>query len=90
MTKTIKYINFKLVTITLVFLFLDLAIYLILGAAMMQYEDFYDESKGAYWSWESMTIFDKSVVVSLNFWYFINVVAAILVIRKIIKMLRKR
>lgn len=57
---------------------------------MMQYEDFYDESKGAYWSWESMATFDKSVVVSLNFWYFINVVAAILVIRKIIKMLRKR
>ncbi len=69
MIKTTKHTNLKIAAITLLFLFLDLAIYLILGVAMMQYEDFYDESKGAYWSWESMTTFDKSVVVSLNFWH---------------------
>jgi hypothetical protein len=90
MIKITKYINLKIAAIILVFLFIDLAIYLILGIAMMQYEDFYDESKGAYWSWESMTTFDKSVVVFLNFWYFVNIVVVILVIRKIIKMLRKR
>ena len=90
MTKITKYTKLKIAEITLVFLFIDLAIYLILGVAMMQYDDFYDESKGAYGSWESMTTFDKSVVVSLNLWHLVNVVAAILVIRKIIKMLRKR
>ena len=45
---------------------IDLAVYIFLGLLLMSYDDFYDESKGEYWSWESMSGFDKAVVSGIH------------------------
>ncbi|QHL86758.1 hypothetical protein GU926_04615 [Nibribacter ruber] len=57
---------------------------------MMSYDDNYDESKGEYWSWESMTDFDKAVVVGLYFWHAVNIIGICYLIYKFIKGIRQR
>ena len=73
-----------------VFIIADLAIYVLLGLLMMQYDDFYDETKGAYWSWESMSSFDKKVFVSLQIWNFFNILIALYLIFRIYKYIKLR
>ena len=64
---------------------LDFAVYIVLGLLMMNYDDFYDESKGEYWSWESMNATDKLVFSSLQIWNIINIIAVGFLIYFIIK-----
>ncbi|GAB3974256.1 hypothetical protein GCM10028806_29730 [Spirosoma terrae] len=52
----------------------DLFIYACLGVALMRYDDSYDESKGEYWSWVSMTPFDRTISVTLTIWNIVNIV----------------
>ena len=77
----------KYIIITIFTLLLDACVYILLGLALMSYEDFYDESKGPFWSWESMNSFDKTIIVLFQLWNFINillvVLGAIFVIKKI-------
>ncbi|MBC5775753.1 hypothetical protein H8S95_16890 [Pontibacter sp. KCTC 32443] len=80
----------KRVAIGLALVLVDLAVYAVLGIMMMAYDDFYDESKGEYWSWESMTDFDRAVVVGLYFWHFINFVVACFIIYNAIRALNRR
>lgn len=63
----------KKILVSILFIIADLTIYLLLGLLMMQYDDFYDETKGGYWSWDSMSSFDRMVFVSLQFWNIINI-----------------
>lgn len=54
---------------------IDVFVYLVLGLLSMAYDDNYDGSKGPYWSWQSMSTFDKAVMVGANFWHLVNVAA---------------
>ncbi|WP_298507183.1 hypothetical protein [uncultured Maribacter sp.] len=64
---------------------MDLAIYVVLGLLLMDYDDFYDESKGAYWSLESMTTSQKTTYIGLNIWHVINVIIIGYVIYRIVR-----
>ena len=68
----------------------DLFVYIILGLLLMSYDDNYDSSKGEYWSWNSMTQFDKYAFVALNLWHVVNVIAVVYVGCKIYKLLMVR
>ena len=52
-------------------LILDLIVFLFLGVLLMDYDDFYQESKGEYGSFASMTPFQKSVEISFDIWVII-------------------
>jgi len=67
----------------------DLAVYVVLGLLLMNYDDFYDESKGEYWSLESMTFWQKANYIGLNLWHLINLLLIGYVIYRIIKEIRK-
>ena len=69
---------------------LDILIYIILGIMMMSYDDSYDESKGEYWSLDSMTTFDKTVYFSLMFWNIINIIIGLFIVYKFSKQIRKK
>ncbi len=52
---------------------IDLAVYIILGLLLMNYDDFYNVSEGQYWSLASMTTTEKTAYIGLQFWHVINV-----------------
>lgn len=68
---------------------LDLIVYFILAMLLMQYDDFYDESKGTYWSLESMDLGQKINYIGLNLWHLINLIVIGYVIYRVIKTIRK-
>ena len=83
-----KIITLKKVTIGIGLIMLDLAVYVVLGLMLMDYDDFYDESKGKYWSLESMTTSQKVTYIGLNIWNIINILIIGYIIYKIIKILK--
>ncbi len=78
------------IVIRLTLVLLDVFVGLVLGVLMMSYDDSYDESKGEYWSWESMNTFQKSVSVGLDVWWTINLVVIGYLLYKFIKQIRTR
>ena len=70
-------------------IFLDLAVYIVLGLLLMNYDDFYEESKGEYWRLESMTFWQKVNYIGLNLWHLTNLLLLGYVIYRIIKKLKK-
>ncbi|RKR08463.1 hypothetical protein C8C83_0047 [Flavobacterium sp. 90] len=54
------------------FVFLDIAVFIFCGVFMMGYDDFYDESQGEYFSFSSMKIEYKIVWGFYNFWMILN------------------
>ena len=54
-----KFFTIKNVLIAISIILLDLAVYIYIGLLLMNYDDFYDGSKGAYWSLESGTMSDR-------------------------------
>ena len=83
-----KIFTFKNVTIGIGLLILDLAVYVVLGLMLMDYDDFYDESKGEYWSLESMTTSQKATYIGLNIWNIINILIIGYIIYRIIKIVK--
>lgn len=67
----------------------DLIVYILLGLMLMNYDDFYDESKGEYWSLESMDFWQKVNYIGLNIWHLINLIAIAYVIYRVVKEMRK-
>ena len=65
----------KSIISTIVLITIDIFVYVILFLGLMSYEDNYTASKGEYESWISMSDFDKTVVISLNIWNIVNVIA---------------
>jgi hypothetical protein len=51
---------------------------------LMNYDDFYDESEGEYWSLSSMTMSEKATHIGLNVWHVVNFIALGYVIYKIV------
>jgi hypothetical protein len=75
----------KIILITLALVAFDIAVYIFLGLLLMNYEDFYGESEGEYWSLGSMTLSEKLTYIGWNVWHVVNLVAAGYVIYKITK-----
>jgi hypothetical protein len=80
----------KAILISVAVVIFDLAIYIVLGLLMMNYEDFYDESEGEYWSLASMTISEKATYIGLHVWYGVNVISIAYVTYKIIRRFTKK
>ncbi|WP_343330563.1 hypothetical protein [Polaribacter staleyi] len=80
-----KIFTIKNVILGILFILLDLVVYIFLGIAMMDYDDFYEESKGEYMSLESMDTFQKSIFISMNIWNIINILLVIFIIYKVYK-----
>ncbi len=55
---------------------IDVLIYITIGLILMNYEDFYDESEGEYFSLVSMTLIEKIAFIS----YYLLIVANIILI----------
>jgi hypothetical protein len=58
----------------------DLFIYIVLGLLMMGYDDSYTESKGPYWSWESMNLQERIIYSATQIWNLVNVIAVVYLI----------
>jgi len=56
---------------------IDMAVYFLLGLMLMNYDDFYTEDKGKYWSLASMTTTEKITYIGLNVWHVINVLGIV-------------
>ena len=83
-----KIFTFKNIAIGIGLIVFDLAVYVVLGLMLMNYDDFYDESKGEYWSLESMTASQKATYIGLNIWHIINIIIVGYLIYRIIKIVR--
>ena len=66
----------------------DFVVYIILGLLLMNYDDFYDESKGEYWSLQSMTLWEIMNYIGLNLWHLINLIAIGYIIYRIVKRMK--
>lgn len=58
---------------------MDLAVYIVIGLLLMDYDDSYDAAKGAYWSLGSMTPRQQAVYIALYVWHVVNVGALVYV-----------
>lgn len=84
-----KVFSIKKILISIGLILFDLVVYFILFMLLMNYDDFYDETKGEYWSLESMTFWQKANYIGLNIWHVLNLLVIGYVIYRVIKMLRK-
>lgn len=80
----------KVILISVAIVTFDLAVYLVLGLLMMNYDDFYDESEGEYLSLSSMTMTEKATYIGLNVWHVVNVIAIGYVTYRIITRFSKK
>jgi phage shock protein PspC (stress-responsive transcriptional regulator) len=64
---------------------IDLSVYIFLGLLMMGYDDTYNSSKGEYWSWESMTKPEKTIVVLMQFWNAFNIALVIYILWRLFR-----
>ncbi len=69
------------------FIILDIFIYILLGIFLMGYDDSYDESKGPYFSLESMTNSEKALYIGINIWNILNLLLLAYLIYRIIKLI---
>lgn len=76
--------------IGLLIVFIDLIVYIFLGLVILGYEDFYDESKGEYWSLKSMTIGQKAAYIGWYIWYVINIVFILYILMIFFKQIRNK
>ncbi len=84
--RTVKeFFNIRYIALLLGMVVVDIAVYLILGVAMMRYDDFHDESEEGYLSLSSMDLTDKIIHLSFGLWNVINLFVLGLAIYKLIK-----
>jgi hypothetical protein len=84
-----KILTAKNILIIIGLIIFDLAVYILLGIKQMNYDDFYYESKGEYWSFESMTLGQKANYIGLNIWHLVNVIVIGYVIYRVVKLMKK-
>lgn len=77
--------SFRKFIIGLSIIAIDIIVYIIFGLLLMGYDDFYDESKGEYWSFESMTLLQKISVIGINIWNVINILAILYIVYRFFK-----
>lgn len=81
---------FSLINISIAFLILifDLIIYIVLGTMLMSYDDSYEESKGIYWRYESMTSSEILSSSAFAAWNLINLIFIGFILYKLIRYLK--
>jgi hypothetical protein len=82
-------ISWKHIVLGLGIVIIDLAVYILLGLLLLNYDDFYTESEGEYWSLMSMTTTQKITFIGLNAWHVINVLGFAYIIYRLARKLRK-
>ncbi len=82
--------NWKRFFIGLLIVSFDVFVYIILGVMTMQYDDFYDEIKGEYGSWASMTNFDKTVECLIIFWNITNIAVILYILYQFFKQIKNK
>ncbi len=85
-----KYLTIKNILIVVGIIIFDFIVYVFLGLMLMNYDDFYDESKGEYWSLQSMDFWQKVNYIGLDVWNLINLIAIGYIIYRIVKEIKKR
>ena len=85
-----KLFKLKNIVIGIGLIFFDLAVYLFLGLMLMGYDDFYEESKGEYWSLASMTFWQKVNYIGLQLWHLINIILIVFLLFKIVNKFKKK
>jgi len=76
-------IGIKQVLIGLAIVAVDIFVFIILGLLLMNYDDFYDSSKGEYWSLASMNPTEKVVYICYNIWVVLNIIGLLYIGYKI-------
>lgn len=82
-------IRLKDILIWVVIIAVDIFVFIILGLLLMNYDDFYDSSKGEYWSLGSMNSTEKIVYICYNAWIVLNIIGLLYIGRKIYKKIKK-
>ncbi len=82
-----KIFTIKNIILGILFILVDLVVYIFLGVAMMDYDDFYEGPQSKYMSLETMNTFQKSIFISLSIWNIINIIIVIFIIYKVYKYL---
>lgn len=67
----------------------DLFVFIIIGLALMDYDDSYDSSKGEYWSLASMNLTEKIIYICYNAWIILNIIGLVYIGRKIYRKTKK-
>lgn len=73
-----------------VFISIDVALYIIIGLILLNYEDTWDSTKGYYWSLGEMTLIQKVAYISYYILIVINILIIIYLSFKFFKYLKKR
>ena len=82
-------INYKGILKWVIILVLDFLVYIILGLVLMTYSDFYDESKGEYWSLDSMTTVQKGAFILYYIWLLLNFLFILKIIWSVFKRIKE-
>lgn len=80
-----KIFTIKNIILGILFILIDLIIFIIIGFIIMTYEDFYDENLGSYWSLGSMTTTQKIAYIGFYVWWVLNILLLIFIGYKICK-----
>ncbi len=81
--------NKRNIFIAILIIAIDISIYVFLGLLLINYEDFYDSSKGSYYSLASMTFNQKIYYITFIIWEIINIIGIGYLIIKVIQKIRK-
>jgi hypothetical protein len=76
-------IGIKNILILLAIIVTDVFVFIILGLLLMNYDDFYDSSKGEYWSLVSMNTTEKIIYICYNGWIISNIIGLVYLVWKI-------
>ena len=77
----------KIVIFAFIFI-VDICIYLFLGLLLMNYDDNYDGSEGAYWSLSSMNTAEKIIYISYNAWIILNIIVIAFLARRVYRKIK--
>ena len=75
----------KQILLFLSFIIIDFALWIIIGLTLLNYEDFYDEPRGKYFSLTSMTPIEKIAYFSYYIWIILNSTLVIYFAYRLIK-----
>ena len=82
-------INYIKIIKWILIIVLDCLVYIAIGLILITYEDHYDESKGEYWSLDSMTIVQKGAFILYYVWLLLNFLFIIKIIWSVFKRIKE-
>ncbi|GAA3639165.1 hypothetical protein GCM10022397_25780 [Flavivirga jejuensis] len=69
----------------ILFIIIDYFLWIIIGFTLLNYEDFYDGSKGEYFSLESMNTVEKIAYFSYYLWIILNITLILYIAYRVTK-----